>query len=108
MTLEQVAAIGRTDHRSINRYERGKRTPEALTIYALASIYAKPLEWFYEEDFVIGNQEEEVILRPTPTEKKMLEKYRRISRRARQTIRGLVELELRQSLGQEEFDEESS
>ena len=49
MTLEGVADALETSFTTIWRYEAGQRQPSGSTLYALASLYRKPVEWFFED-----------------------------------------------------------
>ncbi len=50
MTIEAVANTIDTSATTIWRYEAGHRRPSGPTLHALASIYGKPMEWFYSEE----------------------------------------------------------
>ena len=50
MTLEGVAEALGTSFTSIWRYESGQRRPNGDTLYALAELYGRPVEWFYKEE----------------------------------------------------------
>ena len=53
MTMEAVADAIDTSATTIWRYEAGQRRPSGPTLYALASVYSRPVEWFFgdsEED----------------------------------------------------------
>ena len=50
MTIEAVANTIDTSTTTIWRYEAGQRRPSGPTLHALASIYNKPVEWFYGEE----------------------------------------------------------
>lgn len=52
LTLEQVAEALETSYPTIWRYEAGQRNPSGPVLYALATLYAKPVEWFFGEDEV--------------------------------------------------------
>ena len=52
MTLEQVAEALETSYPTIWRYEAGQRNPSGPVLYALATLYAKAVEWFFGEDEV--------------------------------------------------------
>ena len=50
MTIEAVANTIDTSATTIWRYEAGQRRPSGPTLHALASIYNKPVEWFFGEE----------------------------------------------------------
>ena len=50
MTLERVADALDSSFTTIWRYEAGQRQPSGSTLYALATLYRKPVEWFFEDD----------------------------------------------------------
>ena len=50
LTLEGVASELDSSFTSIWRYEAGQRHPSGATLYALASLYGKPVEWFFAEE----------------------------------------------------------
>ena len=50
MTIEAVANTVDTSATTIWRYEAGQRRPSGPTLHALASIYNKPVEWFFGEE----------------------------------------------------------
>ncbi len=49
MTLEGVADELGTSFTSVWRYEAGQRRPSGSTLYGLATLYGKPVEWFFGE-----------------------------------------------------------
>ena len=49
LTLEKAAEALGTDLNSIWRYEAGRHRPSGPALYALASLYGKPVEWFFGE-----------------------------------------------------------
>ena len=50
MTMEAVADAIDTSATTIWRYEAGQRRPSGPTLYALASVYSRPVEWFSGEE----------------------------------------------------------
>ena len=52
LTLEKTGDALGTDFNTIWRYESGRRSPSGPVLYALATLYAKPVEWFFGEDEV--------------------------------------------------------
>ena len=50
LTLEKTGDALGTDFNTIWRYESGRRSPSGPVLYALATLYAKPVEWFFGED----------------------------------------------------------
>ena len=50
MTMEAVADAIDTSATTIWRYEAGQRRPSGPTLYALASVYSRPVEWFFGEE----------------------------------------------------------
>ena len=50
MTLEAVADALNSSLTTIWRYEAGQRRPSGPTLYALAEVYGKPVEWFFGQD----------------------------------------------------------
>ena len=50
LTLEAVAEALGSSFTSIWRYESGQRRPNGDTLYALAELYRKPVEWFYKDE----------------------------------------------------------
>ena len=50
LTLEKAAEALGTDLNSIWRYEAGRHRPSGPALYALASLYGKPVEWFFGEE----------------------------------------------------------
>ena len=49
-TLEAVASALDSSYTTIWRYEAGQRHPSGPTLYALATIYQRPVEWFFSEE----------------------------------------------------------
>ena len=49
-TLEAVAEAIDSSLTTIWRYEAGQRRPSGPTLYALATLYNKPVEWFFGEE----------------------------------------------------------
>ena len=49
MTMEAVADAIDTSATTIWRYEAGQRRPSGPTLHALASVYSRPIEWFFGE-----------------------------------------------------------
>ena len=49
LTQEQVAARAGLTYNSISRYENGAAYPSQLALNMLASLYGKPVEWFFGE-----------------------------------------------------------
>ena len=49
-TLEATAQALGTDYNTIWRYEAGRHRPSGPALYALATIYGRPVEWFFGED----------------------------------------------------------
>ena len=47
LTLEKSAELVNTNFNTIWRYEAGQRRPSGPTLYALATLYGKPVEWFF-------------------------------------------------------------
>ena len=47
MTLEAVAEALESSFTTIWRYEAGQRRPSGPTLYALADLYGKTVEWFF-------------------------------------------------------------
>ena len=50
MTLEAVAEALDSSFTTIWRYEAGQRRPSGSTLYALAELYGKPVEWFFGKE----------------------------------------------------------
>ena len=50
LTLEAVASALDSSYTTIWRYEAGQRRPSGPTLYALATIYQRPVEWFFSEE----------------------------------------------------------
>ena len=50
LTLEGAAERVNTGFNTIWRYEAGRHQPSGPTLYALAALYNKPVEWFFDED----------------------------------------------------------
>ena len=50
LTQQRAAELAGVEPISVWRYENGQREPSASTVHALASLYGKPVEWFFEED----------------------------------------------------------
>lgn len=50
LTLERAADLLGTSFNTIWRYEAGQRRPSGPTVFALASLYKQPVEWFYGEE----------------------------------------------------------
>ena len=48
LTLERAAERVNTGFNTIWRYEAGHHRPSGPTLYALAALYGKPVEWFFE------------------------------------------------------------
>ena len=61
LTLERAAEALSTDFNTIWRYEAGRHRPSGPTLYALASLYRKPVEWFF------GEEEQEPSESPVPS-----------------------------------------
>ena len=49
LTLEKAAESLGTDYNTIWRYEAGRHKPSGPTLYALATLYDRPVEWFFQE-----------------------------------------------------------
>ena len=50
LTLEGTAERVNTGFNTIWRYEAGYHRPSGPTLYALAALYNKPVEWFFGEE----------------------------------------------------------
>ena len=59
MTLEGVADALSTSFTTIWRYEKGQRYPSGPTLFALATLYRKPVEWFFQEEADTQYQDED-------------------------------------------------
>ena len=55
LTLEGTAERVNTGFNTIWRYEAGYHRPSGPTLYALAALYNKPVEWFFDEDMELGS-----------------------------------------------------
>ena len=58
LTLESAAQSLGTDYNTIWRYEAGRHRPSGPTLYALASLYGKSVEWFFDEEADDGGQQQ--------------------------------------------------
>ena len=54
LTLEKVAEAVNTSFNTIWRYEAGHHHPSGPMLYALATLYGKPVDWFFLDD--LGNK----------------------------------------------------
>ena len=55
LTLEGAAERVNSGFNTIWRYEAGYHRPAGPTLYALAALYNKPVEWFFDEDMEPGS-----------------------------------------------------
>ena len=58
LTQEQVAGKVGLSRNSIARYERGEVGPSPVALNMLASLYAKPVSWFFSEEEEEGIMED--------------------------------------------------
>ena len=50
LTQQKAAELSGLEPNTIWRYEAGQREPSASTLNVLASLYVKPVEWFFEDE----------------------------------------------------------
>ena len=73
LTQEQVADRSGLSRTSIARYEGGTVGPSPVALNMLATIYGKPVEWFYGEGPDVGIQQEPPAARSDEREGQKLE-----------------------------------